>query len=337
MRRLILLILAFFLGLVPVAVKAGSQSGTVIMEFDLTSHQAGKEVKLWVPYPVSDRNQLINEIRITGDFDESAVYTDREYGMPMLYARWGETAKNRKLIFSFMVEREERIAGELPSGQALWDQTDYAHYLQPTRLGPTNGSIRKLASEITEGRTGVRDKTRAIYDWICDNMFRNPDIRGCGSGDVCSLLNSRGGKCADISSVFVALTRAAGIPSREVFGIRLGKSGTTDITKWQHCWAEYYLPGYGWVVVDPADVLKMILKESLDTGNSKTAEYREYFWGGVDPFRVRLGEGRDLTLNPPQTGGPVNYLMYPYAQIGGETLDWLEPDSFRYRITHTDF
>ncbi|NOY85963.1 MAG: transglutaminase domain-containing protein [Deltaproteobacteria bacterium] len=335
MGRLFPLILAFFLGLIPSAALAGPQSGTITMEFDLTSHQPGKDAQLWIPYPVSDGNQLIKKIRITGDFAESAVYTDREYGTPMLYARWDGNAKSRKLTFSFTVEREERLTRDLPAGEAPWDPANFALYLKPTRLGPTDGEIRKLADSITAGRMGVRDQARAIYDWVSENMFRDPNTRGCGSGDVDSLLNSLGGKCADISSVFVALTRAAGVPSREVFGIRLGKGGTTDITKWQHCWAEYYLPGYGWVVVDPADVLKMVLKEKLDAGDAKTAEYREYFWGGVDPYRVKLGEGRDLTLNPPQSGGPVNYLMYPYAQIGGKTLDWLDPDSFRYRISYT--
>jgi transglutaminase-like putative cysteine protease len=44
-----------------------------------------------------------------------------------------------------------------------------------------------------------------------------------------------------------------------VFGIRLPKGAEGDMTKAQHCWAEWYLPGYGWVVVDPADVRKAIL------------------------------------------------------------------------------
>ena len=47
-----------------------------------------------------------------------------------------------------------------------------------------------------------------------------------------------GGKCADIHSVFVALARAAGVPAREIFGLRLPSGKTGEITKWQHCWAE---------------------------------------------------------------------------------------------------
>jgi len=153
---------------------------------------------------------------------------------------------------------------------------------------------------------------------------------------VCKLLEDPGGKCADIHSVFVALARAAGVPSREVFGIRLGKKAEEDVTTWQHCWAEFYLPGYGWVPVDPGDVRKAMLVEKLHILDRRAEELREYFWGGIDPYRVKLGEGRDLVLNPPPEGGPVNYLMYPYAQLGGATLDWLDPKTFQYRITYRE-
>jgi rhodanese-related sulfurtransferase len=167
-----------------------------------------------------------------------------------------------------------------------------------------------------------------------ENTYRNPDTRGCGLGDVFRLLRDPGGKCADISSIYVALARAAGVPAREVFGIRMGKTQTADITTWQHCWAEFFLPGHGWVTVDPADVRKMMLVEKLDLDDATTVQYREYFWGGVDAYRIRLGEGRDLTLNPPQQGESVNYFMYPFAQVGEATLDWLDPASFKYTITY---
>jgi transglutaminase-like putative cysteine protease len=207
-------------------------------------------------------------------------------------------------------------------------------YLTGTRLGPIDGEVKKLADQITKGKTTIYEKARAIYDWTCNNMFRDPDTKGCGSGDVCSLLKTQGGKCTDIHSVFVSLCRAAGVPAREVFGIRQGKKAEQDITKWQHCWAEFYLPGYDWVPVDPADVRKKMLKENLTLEAAKTKEYREYFWGAWDQYRVKLAVGRDLILNPPQQGSPINTFGYPYAQIGNKTLDWLAPDTFSYTFTY---
>jgi len=66
---------------------------------------------------------------------------------------------------------------------------------------------------------------------------------------------------------------------------------------------------------------KMILKGKLDTADAKTKQYREYFWGGWDQYRVNLAMGRDLQLNPRQHGSPLNTFGYPYAQIGSKTLD----------------
>lgn len=315
---------------------AASRSGNISMEFDLSAHARGKEARLWIPYPVSDSHQEISKIRLTGDYAEAAVYTDQTHGTPMLFARWDGGVKSRRLNLSFTVERLEVIRRDFPAKESAWDPADYAVYLAPTRLGPVDGRVKKLADTITSGQTTVLGKARAIYDWICENMYRDPDTRGCGSGDVCVLLDKPGGKCADISSVYVALARAAGVPAREVFGIRQGKESVQDISGWQHCWAEFFLPGYGWVPVDPADVRKMMLTKKLTLADAGTAEAREYFWGGVDSYRVKLGEGRDLILNPPQQGGPVNYLMYPFAQIGGKTLDWLDPATFKYTITYRE-
>ena len=255
-------------------------SGTITMEFDLSGHDSNEEAQLWIPYPFSDRDQLISKIYISGDYSESAVYSDQQYSTPILYARWDKGAQSRKLTLSFHVVRKEVVRRDFPAGEVAWDRTAYARYLAPTSLGPIDGQVKILADRITTGKTTVLAKARAIYDWTCENMYRDPATRGCGPGNVCSLLERPGGKCTDIHSVFVALCRAAGVPAREIFGIRQGRKMEQDITGWQHCWAEFYLPGYDWVPVDPADVRKMMLKGKLESSDGKTRQYRDYFRGG---------------------------------------------------------
>jgi transglutaminase-like putative cysteine protease len=225
---------------------------------------------------------------------------------------------------------------KLPEKEPKWNPVDYAEYLKATSLGPIDGEVKKLAERIAKGKKTVLAKARAIYDWTVENMYRDPNTRGCGLGDVCALIIKPGGKCTDISSMYIALCRAAGVPAREIFGIRLGKKAEEEITTWQHCWVEFFLPGTGWVPVDPADVRKAILVEKLEMTDPKVKEYREYFWGGIDPYRFRLAVGRDLVLNPRQTGAPLNTFGYPYAEIGGQPLDFYDPKSFTYSIIYRE-
>ncbi|MCP3874326.1 MAG: transglutaminase domain-containing protein [Desulfobacteraceae bacterium] len=332
MRKFLTVILLLLIA-VPVGY-ANTSSGLISMKFDLSDHGNDKTAQLWIPYPITNANQDISNISVKGTMSSSGVYTDRTHEIPMLYARWENGIKKRTLTFSFNVTRKEFIHRDFPTKESNWDPADYTKYLSATRLGPTDGEVKKLSDSITLGQKTVLGKAKAIYDWTCENTYRNPNTRGCGSGDVCSLIKDPGGKCTDISSVFVSLARAAGVPAREILGIRQGKKPLQDISKWQHCWAEFYLPGYGWVPVDPADVRKMMLKEKLELSDKKTQTYRDYFWGGLDPYRIKLGQGKDIVLNPRQHGEPINYLMYPYAQIGKKTVDWLDPENFKYTITY---
>jgi transglutaminase-like putative cysteine protease len=334
MRKALLLVIGVLAGVMPVW--GQDRSGVVTVAVDLSAQQTGKDARLWLPYPVSDADQSITGVKVSGDFTESAIYTDRANGTPLLYAEWPENAKSRKLTMVFHVERQEVKYRDLPVREPLWDTADYRKYLEPTSLGPIDGDVRKLAEKIAGGKKGNLAKAKAIYDWTCENMYRDPDTKGCGTGDVCTLLLKPGGKCTDISSVYVALCRAVGVPTREIFGIRLGKKPAEDITTWQHCWAEFFLPGTGWVPVDPADVRKAMLVEKLKLEDARTKELRTYFWGGIDQYRVKLAVGRDLLLNPPQAGPPLNTFGYPYAEIGGKPLDFYDPKAFKYTITYQE-
>jgi len=315
---------------------SASRSGIVTVAVDLSAQQAGEPARLWLPYPVSDRDQTIGDIRIDGDYASSGVYTDTIHGTPILYAEWPKDATSRKLTLAFKVTRQEIRMPKLPEKEPKWNPVDYAEYLKATSLGPIDGEVKKLAERITKGKKTVLAKARAIYDWTVENMYRDPNTRGCGLGDVCALIIKPGGKCTDISSMYIALCRAAGVPAREIFGIRLGKKAEEEITTWQHCWVEFFLPGTGWVPIDPADVRKTKKIEKLEMTDPKVKEYREYFWGGIDPYRFRLAVGRDLVLNPRQTGAPLNTFGYPYAEIGGQPLDFYDPKSFTYSIIYRE-
>ena len=233
-----------------------------------------------------------------------------------------------------------------PSNAPKMDRADLAYFLRPTKLLPTDGIVKVTATEITSDAETDVEKARAIYEWIVDNTFRNPKTRGCGVGGIRFMLESGdlGGKCADLNALYVGLARAAGLPARDVYGIRVGKSemgykslgaSSENVTKAQHCRAEVYLSGYGWVPVDPADVRKVVLEEPpgnrpLDDEMVKSARARLFgFW---EMNWMAYNFAHDVVL-PGSNGAPVGFLMYPQAETANGRLDSLDPDNFKYEIT----
>ena len=303
----------------------------VTFKIDLKAPEISKDVRLWIPHSVSDENQTIEDVRISGNYFYQGIYKGRGFGNPILYAEWKKPTKERTLTYTFKIRRKEVVKKEFPKIEPSFNKKQFEKYLIATSLSPTTGKVKEIAENITRGKKTTLAKARAIYDWIVDNMYRDPNIKGCGIGDVERLIKSMGGKCGDIHSVYVALARSVGIPSREVFGIRIPKGKEGDMTKAQHCWAEFYLPGYGWVPVDPADVRKVMLEKKLNLGEEK--EYREYYFGAVDESRISYGIGKDIILNPPQKDGRLNYFMYPYAEADGKALDDLFGFNLGYTIT----
>jgi transglutaminase-like putative cysteine protease len=224
-------------------------------------------------------------------------------------------------------------------------RTELEHYLRPTKLLPTDGIVREKAIAITRTSTTDIDKARAIYDWIVENTYRNPKTRGCGTGNIRFMLESGdlGGKCADLNALYVGLARAAGLPARDVYGIRVAKSergykslgsSSDTITKAQHCRAEVYLSEYGWVPLDPADVRKVMLEEppgNRPPGDEMVNNARARLFGSWEMNWMAYNFAHDVVL-PGSSAPPLAFMMYPQAETDKGRLDSLDPDSFRYEI-----
>ena len=233
-----------------------------------------------------------------------------------------------------------------PGGAPKEDRATLDHFLRPTKLLPTGGIVNAAATEITSGAKTGLEKARAIYEWIVDNTFRNPKTLGCGIGDIRFMLESKdlGGKCADLNGLYVGLARAAGLPARDVYGIRVAKSdlgykslgaATENITKAQHCRAEVYIGGFGWVPVDPADVRKVALEEppgNRPLTDEMVEKVRARLFGSWEMNWIGYNFAHDVVL-PASTEAPLPFLMYPQAETNDGRINSLDPDNFKYEIT----
>jgi transglutaminase-like putative cysteine protease len=190
--------------------------------------------------------------------------TDAQYGSGMLYAEWSADEKTPLFEVVSRFQTQDRAFDVSKKTPARLDAAMARKWTQPTDLMPADDT----ADEITRGKRSDLEKVQAIYDWILANTCRDPKVRGCGVGDIKAMLETKnfGGKCADLNGLSVGLSRAAGVPARDIYGIRVAPSafgykalgaGSANISKAQHCRAEAFLQDYGWVAMDPADVAKV--------------------------------------------------------------------------------
>jgi transglutaminase-like putative cysteine protease len=220
------------------------------------------------------------------------------------------------------------------------------HWLRPTKLLPTDCIVKQTAIGITKNAKADIDAAHAIYDWIVENTYRKAKTRGCGLGDIRFMLQSGdlGGKCADLNALYVGLARAAGLPARDVYGIRVAGSemgykslGTSSdkVTNAQHCRADVYLNAYGWVPIDPADVRKLMLEEppgNRPLNDDMVRKARARLFGSWETNWVAYNFAHDVAL-PGSSGPRLRFLMYPQAETADGRLDSLDLDNFKYEIT----
>lgn len=315
------------------SVASAIPSGKVTIDVQPVAKKGTNEINVYLPYPMSDEYQTITSMDISGNFSASGIYRDPSSEAIYLYAKWEKLNDAPQVIMSFHISQKDRRKTDLKNTKEDIPVI-VKQYLESTKWLPANDpQIKEIAKKTIRGKKGTLEKAQAIYDWIVENTFRDPNVKGCGLGIPGRTLNQckGGGKCADLSTVFVTLLRAAGVPARDVYGLRLSSPKEGDITSGFHCWAEFYLPGTGWVMADPADVRKMMLVHELELKDAE--DWRTFFWGGDDLFRVVLEKNsRGFLPIGTKEANRINYFMYPAAEVDGIMLNYFDAKSFVYSV-----
>ena len=303
--------------------------------------------RAWIPLPsvLSDYSRpMFNDWNSNGT---AKLIRDTSYGSTaMLYAEWGGNVERPYVEVTSRIHTRDR-AVDLSRKQAFEAQSaaELAEYLKATELLPTDGIVKATAIKAVGKARGDVDKARAIYEWIVENTFREAKTRGCGQGDIRAMLETGNlsGKCADLNALFVGLARASGIPARDVYGLRMNPSqwgyrsmsASGNVTRAQHCRAEFYSASHGWVPVDPADVRKVILEEppgNLPMGDPKVKLAREKLFGAWEMNWLPYNYSHDIKL-PNSKGAPLGFLMYPQVETATARKDPYDPDNVKYTLT----
>ena len=276
--------------------------------FTLRNVPPGQKIEIWFPRAHSDQFQNVKIVSLKGDLPLKKT-RESKYGNTIFHAISPKAAKGEyKFNVEYDVVRQERIALPRHGSQPHLVKASAKEangYLGPDKLVPVTGKLADIAEKQVQGQTGTIDRTPALYDYVLNTMRYDKSGTGWGRGDAEWACDSKRGNCTDFHSVFISMARSQHIPARFEIGFPLpANKNSADIAGY-HCWAEFYDPQHGWVPVDISEAWK---------DQSK----KDYFFGAHDANRVQFSMGRDLVLNPPQAGDPLNYFVYPHVEVDGK-------------------
>jgi len=278
-----------------------------------------RQLKIWVPLPYEERSQLISNLQVLTPRSYK-IEREKEYGNRYAYLKVDpDDARDPfDIRVTFHVQRFEHRVSLTPLSNALSEPAvSTARFLRPDHLVPLDGVINELSIQHTAGAATPLEKARQIYDYVVASMHYDQDGKDWGRGDAVWACDAKHGNCTDFHSVFIGMARAAGIPARFEMGFPLPANAREGTISSYHCWAQFYVQGIGWVPIDASEAWK-------------NPSRRDYFFGATDQNRVMFSLGRDIRLKPAQKREPLNYFVYPYAELDGKPFTQLKNEySFR--------
>ena len=152
--------------------------------------------------------------------------------------------------------------------------------------------IKETVKKVIGYEKNAYQIARKLFNYLIDNMYY--EMAG-GWNTAPTVLERGNGSCSEYSFVYISMCRAAGLPARYVGAVVI-RGDNTCMDDVFHRWVEVYLPGYGWIPVDPsggdqdwphrqADYIGFVANRYLITtqsgGGSETMEWTynsNQFW-----------------------------------------------------------
>ena len=288
---------------VPIAVRAEEKPRARTFRFTyattLTGLAPGTVARVWLPVPPTNEDQQVKVVARKLPAD-GKISSEALYGNKMLYVE-ASAGADGTLPFAvvYRVTRREMKG----AGAGTEDRETIARFLKPDANVPIDGK----PLELLKGKKLPDDpmaKARALYDLVNGHMKYDKSKPGWGRGDADWACDSGFGNCSDFHSLFIALARSQKIPAKFEIGFGLPAQRGKGAVPGYHCWAKFRPSDKGWIGVDISEA-------------NKNPKMKDYFFGNLTEDRVTFSTGRDLELVPRQKGPPLNFFVYPYAEVDG--------------------
>ncbi len=278
----------------------------------LSELEPGAEVSVWLPVATDTHEQQVldREIEVPGEY---VIGKEAGYGNTILH--FTATANEQGEVPFQVVYHLTREEALLDSGADVSEE-EASKFKIGTTFVPTDQQLSEQILKDTVLSEDPETAGRQIYDAVNLHMkYDKPEGEDWGRGDSVWACGNGFGNCTDFHSLFISVCREQKLPAKFEIGFALPTERGSGTVGGYHCWAKFAVDGK-WVPVDISEA-------------DKDPTLTDYYYGNLTENRVTFTTGRDLTLNPAQQAGLVNFLIYPYAEVDGKIHTTFRKD-FRF-------
>lgn len=189
-----------------------------------------KNIRAVIPVPTNWKEQKVKVVKEEVSSYAKISFKDVAGGGKMMWVTIARLPNQEKAVVKLRYE-VECFATEAPEDTTGYKKADIAKhpkvklYLQPSpKIESKDKKIVEVAKTIGKDAGNAWEEVEAIYDWVrAEIKYEKCPLKG-----ALAAFKDKTGDCEEMSSLFIAICRARGIPARVVW-----VPG--------HCYAEFYL------------------------------------------------------------------------------------------------
>jgi transglutaminase-like putative cysteine protease len=278
--------------------------------------------RLWIPAPILlDSQRDVRVISIEPQkYLKRTPQLDYDIGSAYFEIPLDTVKEDIHISMKYSFTHYEQYFTVDPGNVGEYDRTSelYRHYTSSSDNIIVNPEIKRKALEMVGNEKNPYLQAKRIYYEVV-NKYRYSYMPHLYLYETLKpeslfVLENGYGDCGSQSMLFAALCRSIGIPARAIGGMLLTPGSPST-----HFWAEFYIPNYGWIPVDPTIDEVVLYSDELTEGERK--KVHEYFFGHLDNRRMVIQKDADIPVEPRERERSVfnTTLQIPKAEC--ETME----------------
>ena len=284
-------------------------------------------LKIWLPLPVetdAQRNVTVTNLSCP-DYIVAGPFTTGAIGYVYYEVPAGAVNGDLVLTADIAFTSYEQIFEDIDPakvGEYNTSDPEYLLYTRSERNIEITDAIREKAREIVGNETNPHLQAQMIYYHIIETYpyslvpHLSLDTREPKVAESTHMFETDHGDCGTQSMLFAAFCRSLGIPARALGGYQMIMAGTPG----GHFWAEYYLPGYGWV---PNDLTVAEAADWVVMPEEKRTAFKDYYAANLDPARLVIQKNVDAPMDPPLPDDTITIrLVRQVPAVVSDTADY---------------